>query len=294
MTADAGSSTARYRDGYLAVADGLSLHYRDYSGSAARPPLLCLHGLTRNARDFAEFAERYSPGWRVLALDFRGRGSSGYDPLPARYTPLTYASDVLQLLDQLMIENAVFIGTSLGGLVTMTTAAMAPHRIAASILNDVGPDVDAAGLERILTYVGKDVRFRTWDEAAHAIAANNGASFERYTHDDWVKMARRNCREEKGEICFDYDMAIAEPFRTKGPVPRVDLWPFFEALGKSPLLVVRGAKSDLLTEATVARMEEVAPNMRLATVVGVGHAPELNEPEAIAAIDEFLGGLGSF
>ena len=288
MSADCAPLEARYRDAFVTVADGLTLHYRDYPGPSGKPPLLCLHGLTRNARDFADFAERHSPVWRVLTLDFRGRGSSGYDPLPARYNPLTYAKDVLQLLDQLMIEKAVFVGTSLGGLVMMTIAAMAPNRIAASILNDVGPDVDVAGVERILTYVGKDKRFKTWDEAAEAIAENYGASFDRYTHDDWVRMAKRNCREEKGEIRFDYDMAIAEPFKTTGPVPRVDLWPLFEALGKKPLLVVRGSKSDLLTEATVARMQEVAPQMKLATVAGVGHAPELNEPEATIAIDEFL------
>ncbi|HEX3423789.1 MAG TPA: alpha/beta hydrolase [Sphingomicrobium sp.] len=291
MSAEEVSQEARYRDGHLIVPDGLSLHYRDYPGPSGKPPLLCLHGLTRNARDFADFAERYSPRWRVLAPDFRGRGSSGYDPLPARYNPLTYASDVLQLLDQLLIEKAVIVGTSLGGLVIMTLAAMAPQRIAGSILNDVGPDVDAAGVERILTYVGKDVRFKSWDEAAEAIAANHGASFDRYTHEDWLKMAKRNCREEKGEIRFDYDVAIAEPFRTTGPVPRVDLWPLFEVLAQKPLLVVRGSKSDLLTEATAARMRTAAPNMKLATVEGVGHAPELNEPEAVAAIDDFLAGI---
>lgn len=288
-----GSATDVYFDAYISTRDGLRLHYRDYPGPSDRPPLLCLHGLTRNSKDFARFAERYSPSWRVLALDFRGRGLSDYDPLPERYTPLTYADDVLQLLDQLMIEKAVFVGTSLGGLVTMTMAAKAPQRIAASILNDVGPDVDAGGVARILTYVGKDERFRTWDEAADAIAANYGGSFERYTHADWVEMAKRNCREEKGEIRFDYDMAIAEPFRVAGPVPRVDLWPLFAALGEKPLLVIRGSKSDLLTEATAAKMERVAPEMKLATVADVGHAPELCEPEAIAAIDEFLAKVGA-
>ena len=292
MSADEAPLEQQYRDGFLTVADSLLLHYRDYPGPAGKLPLVCLHGLTRNARDFAEFAKRYSPQWRVLALDFRGRGSSGYDPLPNRYNPLTYAKDVLQLLDQLTIEKAAFVGTSLGGLVMMTIAAMAPDRIAASILNDVGPDVDVEGVKRILSYVGKDLRFRTWDEAAQTIAANNGASFDNYTQEDWVKMAKRNCREEKGEIRFDYDMAIAEPFRTTGPVPSVDLWPLFKALGEKPLLVVRGAKSDLLTKATVARMEEVAPHMVLATVKGVGHAPELTEPEAIAAIDDFLASIG--
>lgn len=280
-----------YRDSYFTVRDGLRLHYRDYPGAADRPPLLCLHGLTRNSRDWAEFAERYSPRFRVLALDFRGRGASDYDPQPARYTPLIYAADIMELLDHLNLPEAIFVGTSLGGLVTMTMAALAPQRIAASILNDVGPDVDPEGIGRILSYVGNDIRFADWDEAARTIASNYGAQFDRFTHDDWVKMAKRNCREDNGEIRFDYDMAIAEPFKMKGPAPSVDLWPFFMALGQKPLLVVRGEKSDLLTAATVAKMQQAVPGMRLATVPGVGHAPELSEPEAIAAIDRFLGSL---
>ena len=287
MTAD-----HRYADRYLIVKDGLKLHYRDYPGGEGKPPVLCLHGLTRNARDFAEFAERHSPRWRVIALDFRGRGLSDYDPLSARYNALSYAADVLQLLDELMIAEAVFVGTSLGGLVTMTIAAKAPQRIAAAILNDVGPDINLAGIERIMSYVGKDRRFGSWDEAADAIEAIHSGFFEHYSHDNWVAMAKRNCREERGEIRFDYDPAIAEPFRMKGPLPKVDLWPLFGELGQKPLLVVRGAKSDLLTAATAAKMQEAAPEMKLVTVAGVGHAPELNEPEAMAAIDGFLSSLG--
>jgi pimeloyl-ACP methyl ester carboxylesterase len=292
MTADAPVST-RYEDRYYTVPDGLRLHYRDYAGSNDKPPLLCLPGLTRNHRDFIGFAEHYSPRFRVLALDFRGRALSDYDPVPARYHALTYAGDVQQLLDQLGIPRAVFVGTSLGGLVTMATAAIAPQRIVGAILNDVGPDVDPGGVDRILTYVGKDVRFATWDEAGRAIAANYGASFDRYTHEDWVNMARRNCREEDGEIRFDYDMAIAEPFKSAGPAPVVDLWALFRMLAAKPLLVVRGEKSDLLTAATAQRMCEAAPGMKLLTVPGVGHAPELNEPEAVAAIDAFLDSLDS-
>jgi pimeloyl-ACP methyl ester carboxylesterase len=282
------AAAERYADRHLLVRDGLRLHYRDYPGASDRPPLLCLPGLTRNARDFAGFAERYSPRFWVIALDFRGRAASDYDPVPARYNPMTYAGDVIELLDQLGISEAIFVGTSLGGLVTMVIAATAPQRIAAAIINDVGPDVDPAGIERILTYVGKDVRFSNWDEAADVISGNYGASFDRYTHEEWVKMAKRNCREENGEIRFDYDMAIAEPFRTAGPVPQADLWPLFAALGQKPLLVVRGEKSDLLTAETAQKMQAVAPGMKLAVVAGVGHAPELSEPEAVAAIDEFL------
>ena len=280
-----------FDDRFFTVRDGLKLHYRDYPGSSDRPPLLCLHGLTRNARDFAELAERYSPRFRVLALEFRGRGTSDYDPQPMRYNPLTYASDVTELLDQLSIPQAIFVGTSLGGLVTMTVAAMAPQRIAASILNDNGPDVHPGGIDRILSYVGNDVRFADWDDAARAIAANYGASFDRYSHDDWVKMARRNCREIDGQVGFDYDMAIAEPFRVKGPAPNVDLWPLFKTLAQKPCLVIRGAESDLLTAETTRKMQEAAPGTRVAVVEGVGHAPELNEPEALAAIDDFLESL---
>ena len=280
-----------YEDRYFTVRDGLTLHYCDYPGALDRPPVLCLHGLTRNSRDWADFAERYSPGHRILALEFRGRGGSDYDPVSKRYNPLTYAADVIELLDQLGIPEAIFAGTSLGGLVTMTVAAIAPQRIFATIMNDVGPDVDVDGVNRILTYVGKDRRFGSWDEAADAIAANYGSSFERYTHEDWVKMAKRNCYEREGEIGFDYDMAIAEPFKTTGPTPHVDLWPLFAVLAQKPLLVVRGARSDLLTEATAAKMQQVAPQMKLAVVPGVGHAPELNEPEAIDAIDKFLTSL---
>ena len=277
--------------GFVAVPDGLRLHYRDYAGHSDRPPLLCLHGLTRNSRDFAEFAKRYSPEWRVIAPDFRGRGLSDYDPLPARYTPVTYAADILHLLNALEIEQAVFVGTSLGGLVTMAVAGIAPDRIAASILNDVGPELTDTGLDRLRTYVGKDVRFATWDEAAETIAANNRHVPASYGHDDWMKMARRVCREDKGAIVFDYDMAIAFPLEAQGPAPKVDLWPLFKVLGRKPLLVVRGERSDFLSAAALQKMHDAVPDMRSVTVPGVGHAPTLDEADALEAIDRFLEAL---
>jgi pimeloyl-ACP methyl ester carboxylesterase len=279
-----------FEDCYFVVRDGLRLHYRDYPGAADRPPILCLPGLTRNSRDFAEFAERHSPRFRVLALEFRGRADSDYDPLPARYNPLTYAGDVLELLDQLGVERAIFVGTSLGGLVTMTVAAMAPQRIAATILNDVGPELSDVGLDRIKSYVGGNARFGSWDEAASAIAANNGHVPAHYTHADWVAMAKRVCREENGEIRFDYDMAIALPFEA-APTPKIDMWPLFTALGRTPLLVIRGDVSDLLSAGALERMHAAVPDMRSVTIPGVGHAPELNEIEAAAAIDDFLANL---
>lgn len=276
-----------YADRFFTVRDGLKLHYRDYPGEAAKPPLLCLPGLTRNARDFADFAERYSPRFRVLAVEFRGRAQSEYDPVPARYIPPTYAFDVIELLDQAGIEQAIFVGTSLGGLVTMAIAAIAPQRIAAAILNDIGPELSTNGIERIKSYVGKDIRFASWDEAARTIAANTQA-FENYTHADWVRMAQRNCREEDGEIVFDYDPAIAIPFSGTTATPEVDMWPLFAALAQKPLLVIRGAKSDLLSAEALEKMHTAAPAMRTAVVPGVGHAPDLSEPEAVEAVDAFL------
>lgn len=274
--------------GYLSVNDGLRLHYRDYPGKGDRPPLLCLHGLTRNARDFADFAERYAPRFRVIALDFRGRGGSDHDPLPSRYNPLTYAADIQRLLDQLGISQAIFIGTSLGGLVAMSLAVLAPQRIAGAILNDVGPELGQAGLDRIKEYVGRGERFASWDEAADAIAIHQTAAFPGYGRGEWLAMARRNCVEREGAIVFDYDASIADAFNSAGGQPKIDLWPLFVALAQKPLLVVRGEISELLTAATFETMQEVAPAARFVTVPGIGHAPMLDEPEAAAAIERFL------
>lgn len=282
-----------YCDGYFVVRDGLRIHYRDYPGSAERPPLLCLHGLTRNVRDFADFAERYSPQFRVLALDFRGRGESDYDPLPARYNPLTYAGDVLELLDGLNIDQAVFVGTSLGGLVTMTLAVTAPQRIAAAILNDVGPELNQAGLDRIQSYVGKDERFASWDVAARAIAANQSVAFPKYDEREWLATARRHCREKDGKVAFDYDPAIATVFSAAGPTPKIDMWPLFVALAQKPLLVVRGERSELLSSETFEKMKTAAPGAGFVVVPDVGHAPMIDEPQAVAAIHDFLAGLGA-
>lgn len=286
------SGQARYRDGYFTVRDGLRLHYRDYPGPAGQSPLLCLPGLTRNVRDFEEFAERMSPRYRVLLLEFRGRGQSEHDPQSDRYMPLTYANDVVALLDHVGIADAVFVGTSLGGLVTMTVAVIDEDRILAAILNDVGPELEQGGLDRIKTYVGKDTSYADWQEAAAAIAAFNENVPIHYGPSDWEKMARRLCHErDDGRIAFQYDQRIAEPFNQKGPTEQIDMWPLFTALAKVPLLVIRGERSDLLSAAALERMHAAAPDMRSVTVPGVGHAPDLGEPEAVAAIDDFLAGL---
>jgi pimeloyl-ACP methyl ester carboxylesterase len=272
--------------------DGLRLFYRDYPGSPDKPPLLCLHGLTRNSRDFAAFADRYAGEFRVITPDFRGRGMSDPDPVSSHYIPPTYAQDVLQLLDELRFAEAVFVGTSLGGLVTMLVAAEQPSRVAATVLNDVGPELEQRGIDRIRGYVGKPMRFRDWSEAAEYVARINGGMPISHQKSDWIEAARRLCKEDGDAVVFDYDMAIAEPFNQPAAGVAFDMWPVFEQLGKSPLMIVRGENSDLLSPQTTAAMLKAAPGAQLVTVPGVGHAPELTEPAATAGIDAFLAGLG--
>lgn len=282
------SEATHYRECFFTVEAGLRLHFRDYPGSNERLPLLCLHGLTRNVKDFEDFALLFAPGRRVVLLDFRGRGRSDYDPQPERYTPLHYSGDVLRLMDHLGFAEAIFVGTSLGGLVTMIIAEIEPDRIAATILNDVGPELRDTGLARIRTYVGKGVRFGSWEEAGAAIAVNNGNLPAHFTADDWTRTARKICREDQGEIVFDYDQAIAIPFNSNGAAPTVDLWPLFTKLSERPVLVVRGEKSDLLEADVLEKMTDLSPSVTSVTVPGVGHAPDLTEPDAVKAIHSFL------
>lgn len=282
---------ASWQDRYWTSRDGLKLHYRDYAGPADRPPVLCLHGLTRNARDFESLADRLAGDWRVIAADFRGRGGSEWDPQSSRYMPPVYAADVLQLLDELAIDKAVFIGTSLGGIVTMIVAGFAPQRIAGAVLNDIGPELDSAGIERIREYVGKPVVFRDWDEAAERLAAKYGDVHPRYGRDDWIRYAKRIARETGKGIELDYDMAIAEPFNAmdEATASAADAWPLYRALAGKPVTILRGAHSDLFSAEVANKMAEAVPGAELVTVPNVGHAPDFEEPESIAAVERLLG-----
>jgi pimeloyl-ACP methyl ester carboxylesterase len=281
---------ASWTDEHWTSRDGLKLHYRDYAGREDRPPVLCLHGLTRNARDFETLAERLAGDWRVLVPDFRGRGLSDQDPLPIRYVPPTYAADVLQLLDELALGQAVFVGTSLGGIVTMIVAGFAPQRIAGAVLNDVGPALEKAGLDRIRSYVGQRLLFRDWDEAAAKLSARHGEAHPGYGRDEWLAYAKRVARETDQGVEFDYDMAIAEPFMAmdERTAAAVDAWPLFTGLAGKPLLILRGEQSDLFSAQTAERMRDAVPGAELVIVSNVGHAPDLAEPQSIAAIDRLL------
>jgi len=280
---------AAYENCYWSTEDGLRLHYRDYPGRADRPPIICLAGLTRNARDYAALADRLAGEWRVIAVDFRGRGESAYAKDPMSYVPATYVQDVEALIADLGLDRYVAFGTSLGGIVTMLLAGTSRARIAGALLNDVGPELDPAGLGRIRGYVGKASSWPTWMHAARAVAENNADVYPHWEIGDWLAMAKRIYRlNSSGRIVLDYDMKIAEPFRVPGNEAGPDMWQAFAALRKVPTLIVRGARSDVLASATAERMLSALDHGELVTVPDVGHTPTLDEPEAVAAIDRLL------
>jgi pimeloyl-ACP methyl ester carboxylesterase len=249
---------------------------------------LCLHGLTRNARDFEPLAERFAGAWRLLVPEMRGRGHSEYARDAASYNLNAYVADVVGLLRQLDCGPVAIVGTSMGGLMAMTMAATSAWPFAAVVLNDIGPELEPAGLARILEYVGQGGSFETWMHAARHLREQAGSQHPAFEIGDWLAFAKRvMVVGSNGRIAFDYDMRIAEPLHASGGgVP--DLWPAFRALGGVPSLVIRGAESDLLSAATVARMQAELPGLRAATVAGVGHPPTLAEPEAQTSIAELL------
>jgi pimeloyl-ACP methyl ester carboxylesterase len=289
--------TTAWRDHYWWSNDGVRLHARVYDPPVGAdenlPPVLCIPGLTRNARDFDVLAPHLAHRARVYALSLRGRGESGYAKDAMSYVPLTYAQDVVALLASDNIGRFASIGTSLGGLVTMLLAATQHGRVAAAVLNDVGPELNPAGLERIKTYVGQASSYPTWVHAARAIGIANAAVCPGWGLDEWLVMAKRTHRlTREGRIVPDYDSNIAQPFRLPGGEAGVDLWPAFDALAGVPTLVLRGELSDILTADAAARMAARLPDdVRLVTVAGVGHAPTLDEPDAVAAIDGLLNAL---
>ncbi len=278
-----------YMDSYWWSNDGLRLHYRDYAGSADRPVIVCMPGLTRNVRDFEGVAARLSPEWRVITVDFRGRGESAYATDAMSYVPLTYVQDIERLLTDLKIDRFVAFGTSLGGIVTMLLAATGHAKLAGAVLNDVGPVIEAAGLDRIKGYVGKTSSWPTWIHAARALGETNAAIYPKYKLEDWLAMAKRLYRLTRGgRIVPDYDKNIAEPFRLPGGEAGVDLWPALDAMRDVPTLIVRGALSDVLSDATAVAMKDRLRAADYVTVPGAGHAPTLDEPEAVAAINALL------
>ena len=282
--------TKAYKDIYYSAPDGLMLYARDYRGEYKSPPLLCMHGLTRNSADFHNLALSLKDKFRIISVDQRGRGLSTYDPNPENYRPDIYCADMLALLEHLNLARVTAIGTSMGGLMSMMMAAIKPGIFNGAIINDIGPDIDPAGLERIKGYVGNSGPFANWAAAEAAIKSQGPDVFPDYTDKDWQDFARRTCRERSdGQIECAYDPAISQPFTTdETAAAPPDLWPVFDALNNIPLLVIRGKTSDILAPETSAKMIARHPNAQMTEIPRIGHAPMLDEPESLSVIHAFL------
>jgi len=279
----------QYADHFFRSADDrLTLYARIYDGEG--PPLLLMHGLTRNSADFEALAGHLAAKYRLIVPDQRGRGRSDYDPDPQNYTPAVYVADMFALIDGLGLGRMGLIGTSMGGLMAMMMAAIAPARFDSLILNDIGPAVEAAGLERIQSYVGTIAPFDGWQQAADHCRTVHGDSFPDYDTQEWLAFARHVCRERPdGTIGFAYDPAISDGLSgSEQTVVPPDLWAVWDQLSALPALVIRGAFSDILSPATVAEMRRRHPaNFTAVEIGGRGHTPMLDEPAALAAIDRF-------
>ena len=289
MTTDTG-----FRSFYIGARDGLKLHARDY-GPLAGPalPLVCLPGLARTSADFHElalaFAQDAEKPRRVLALDYRGRGRSDYDGNWRNYDIRVELDDVMQMLTAAGIAEAVFIGTSRGGLLTMALGAARPAMIKGAVLNDVGPVIDARGLLRIKGYVGKLPTPRSFAEGAEILKRLSDQQFSAFGDREWEMMARRTWTERDGRIVPDYDpnlMKVLEELDLEAPLPV--LWNYFAGLNGVPVLAIRGANSDLLAEATLQEMAQRHPDCQIHTVPGQGHAPVLGSKEMVQRIGRLV------
>lgn len=278
---------ADFRERRYLSQDGLSLYYRDYGDPLApKTPVLCLPGLTRNSKDFHNLAKRLAPQRRVICPDYRGRGRSDYDSSAANYHPFVHLGDIRHLMVVEGLHRVVVIGTSFGGLLAMAMGVMAPTAVAAVVLNDVGPEVAPDGLTRIMNYVGKDRPLPNWDSAvAEMKRLFPTLSFE--TDDEWRAAARATWREgPDGMLHFDWDPRLARTVRRAGR--SADPWTVFKSLGPMPVLVLRGALSDVLSEETVARMAQEHEGLKTAVIPDSGHPPSLSEPKSVETLDEFL------
>ena len=280
-----------YQERYYASAEGLRLYYRDYPGPSETAPVLCIPGLTRNARDFDSVASHLAATRRVLVADLRGRGKSAYDPEWRNYAVQLEAADMSRLMDDAGIPRAVVLGTSRGAIVGMLMGTF-PGVVAALILNDLGAELSGPGLDCILEAVGTEPAESDWASAAARLKTRHGVNFPDLGDDDWLRFARALYREDGGKIVPDYDPKVGDAMRLSSrrriAGAASNLWPLYDQVMGCPMLLIRGENSDLLSVETVQRMKDSKPDLVTVTVKNRGHVPFLDEAEALTAIDAFL------
>lgn len=267
------------------TSDGKRIYFEDHGSGT---PLLCLAGLTRNSRDFSYFAP-HATELRMIAMDYRGRGRSDYDPDFMNYNVFRESHDAIELLDVLGIEKAAILGTSRGGLIAMALAASHPERLAGVILNDVGPVIETSGIAKIMAYVGAQPTAKTYDEAAAALKHVMEPQFPGVPLEIWRKQAEIQYKQQGDRLALRYDPALRKALleqAASGAIP--DYWLFFEALRNIPCGAIRGANSDVLSAETLAEMHRRHPGLISAEVPDRGHVPFLNEPQSLDVIKKVL------
>jgi len=297
-----------YKENRYRSSDGLELYYREYG--AGDRAVVCLHGLSRNSKDFHDLATHLSTRYRVICPDLRGRGQSQYDPSGKTYNMIAYTQDVQRLLDDAGLARPVLIGTSLGAFISLTMAYLAPERLRAIVLNDAGPEVDPVGIKRIMGYSSTPARPpRNWEEAAALVKSNHIVGLTGLPDSFWADYARLTYHEnDEGVPVAEVDPKVLSSLKTANTVAKilkslnaiglvkqvrgipVDAWVSFRAVSM-PCLVLRGETSDILSAETVKKMRAIKPDLVTATIPDRGHAPLLDEPASLAAIDGFLESL---
>jgi pimeloyl-ACP methyl ester carboxylesterase len=294
VTGAAGVTGQRYADLFVSAFDGLRLYARDYGPRLSDAlPVLCLPGLARTSADFHELAlalanDSERPR-RVLAVDYRGRGRSEYDRNWRNYDLRIELSDLLQVVTVAGVEAAAIVGTSRGGLIAMSLSAARAGLVRAVVLNDVGPVLDVKGLTRIRGYVGKLASPRDYAEGADILKSLFGAQFPGFGAADWDAFARTSWKEADGRLLLNYDPALRRPLEALDlDAPMAPLWFLFAGLRQVPILLLRGANSDLLSAETVQAMAKAHPHLQAITVPGQGHPPALRGPDMIGRIKAFV------
>jgi pimeloyl-ACP methyl ester carboxylesterase len=266
---------------HFTASDGTRLYYTD---EGTGTPVIALAGLTRNAADFDHVAPHLPV--RLIRLDYRGRGQSEWAD-HATYTIPQEAADVVSLMDHLGLEKAAILGTSRGGLIAMILAATAKDRLTGVVLNDIGPEIAETGMDVIMDYIGRNPVQKTYADAA-AFRAKAWAHFQGVPMDRWLAEVKAHYRETDDGLLIRYDPKLRDAVLAGRDQPLPDLWPLFDALDGLPLALIRGANSDLLTTTTADEMTRRRPDMIRADIAGRGHVPFLDEPDALAALHQWL------